>query len=450
MSVIVASLRRLQQNFLDRSLHPVRALLPDCFVRSAAAGCGLVWRDRLFNPVLTLLACVYAHLTAVKSSRQVEDWINGFDPDVQRPASGSAFCDARKRLPLRLFALCCRRVADAASRAAGLKAFGLRVLLVDGTALRLGRTEANVRHFGRHANQRGLSARPVARALLIVCAGTGAVVSWLIGPFRCSERWMLNRLLAGLGAGCLLVGDAGLFSHLLLSRLARKGSHGLFRLPAWKSAVVKRKRIGRNDRLETWERPRLVHSRFPFLLKREPQFLCVRVLTCVLRRKGYRDLKLRLVTTLIDRHCTPAELLALYARRWDIELDIRDLKRTHMPKVLGGRTPQAAMREFAAGLLAFTLVRALAAQACEKIGDGDVRRISHTRSCQAIAEAASVMRGAPAALLPGRFKALLRQLLQFKQKKQERPPQPRALIRTRRRYPDLKISRIEYQLKIAA
>lgn len=341
MSFIVSSLRKLHQNFLHRSLHPVRALLPDRFIRDAAAACGHRWRCRLFDPVTTLLACIYAHIDGIRSARQVEDWINRFDVSVDRSAAGVSFCDARKRLPLGVFLRCCRRVADVASEAAGLSAFGLRVLLVDGTGLRLGRTEANEAHFSRHAGSR----RPLARAMLISCAGTGAFVSWMVAPFRCSERWMLNRMLRGVGSGKLLIGDGGTFSYLLLSRLVRFGNHALLRLPAWKCTAVRRKRLARGDQLQWWRRPRRVHTRFPRLLRREPELLCVRVISCVLRRKGYRDLKYRVVTTLLDpAACPKAEIMALYARRWDIELDIRDLKRTHLPAVLGAgrRRPRCA------------------------------------------------------------------------------------------------------------
>ena len=452
MSLIGSVRSKLQSNFTNHAMHPVRALLTDTFILAAARACHMKWRRRLFDPVVTLLSCIYAHIHGVRSVREVEDWFNSYDPAAYRSASGSSFCDARKRLSLGVFQRCCREVADAASHAAGLCAFGLRVLVVDGTTMRLGRTAANVDGFGRAANHRGLSRRPVARLLLICCAGTGAVLSWLAAPFAWSERLMLNRLLRSIGSGCLLIGDAGLFSYLLLSRLRRYRSAGLLRLPAWKTEAVRRVRLARDDRLELWRRPRSAHTHFPRLLRREPQFLWVRVVTCVLRRRGYRDIRLRLVTTLIDpRACPRRDLIELYGRRWDIELDIRDLKRNHLPAVLGGRTPSAALRELASGILAFSLVRALAAQACRADGSqADVRRTSHKRSCALIAETASVMRGAIAVALPGNFKDLLKRLQRLKQNKQTRPPEPRALVRRRRRYPDLTITRSEWKQRQAA
>jgi hypothetical protein len=436
----------LQHKFLNHALHACRDLLTDVFIAAAARACGMVWRDRLFNPVVTLLSCIYAHLGGVSSLRVVEDWINTFDPDVWRPADGSAFAKARLRLPLALFERCGRQLADAASQAGGLTAFGLRVVLADGTGLRMGRTPANVDHFGRHANQHGPSRRPVAQAFLICCAGTGAVLSWAMAPFAWSERRLLYRMLRELGPGCLLVGDAGLFSYVLLSRLKRFGSHALVRLPAWKSSAKSRKRLARGDHLEVWKRPRPVHSLFPKLLRREPERLKVRVIAQVVRRRGYRDFTLRLVTTLID---APAdELVSLYASRWGIELDIRELKRTHLPKVLRGLSPKSVLREFASGVMAFNVVRALAALAADR--KEDVRRISHTRASRAIVEWSAMMRQAPAARLPILYQGLLTLIGRMTQKKQQRLPEPRAVIPLPRRYPNLNTTRQHWKSKHAA
>lgn len=452
MNSIGSSSSRLHQNFIHRAVHPCRDLLTDAFINEAARACGMVWRKALFTPVVTLLSCLHSHLGGTSAVRIVEDWINGFDPEVHRPADGSAFCKARLRLPLSLFQCCTRHLADASSQAAGLTVFGLRVVVADGTGLRMGRTQANIDHFGRHANQHGLSRRPVARAMLVCCAGTGAVLSWMAAPFAWSERRLLYRMLRGLGAGNLLLGDAGLFSYLMLSRLVRLGSHALFRLPAWKTSAGSRRRLGPGDRLELWRRPRSVHSLFPKLLRREPETLKVRVITRVVRRKGYRDFKLRIVTTLTDAPVD--ELVALYARRWGIELDIRELKRTHLENVLRGLTPGAVLREFASGVLAFNAVRALMARAAETAresdGQSDVRRLSHTRAARAVAEWAARMREAPAVRLRALFAGLLTLLCRMVQPRQQRPPEPRAIVPLPRRHPHLTETRQAWKHKHAA
>lgn len=187
MISIGSSFRQLLRDVSTRSVAPCRYIITDAFVTGAACAPGMAWRNRIFNTIGTILNCVYAHCDSVSSYRMVEDWINSFYPSFRRPADGSALAKARLRLPLALFRRCIRHVAAAAMEAASLNVFGLGVIAVDGTGLRMGRTNANVEHFGRHANQSGLSRRPVARALLVCCAGTGAVLSWAMAPFAWSS-----------------------------------------------------------------------------------------------------------------------------------------------------------------------------------------------------------------------------------------------------------------------
>jgi hypothetical protein len=53
----------------------------------------------------------------------------------------------------------------------------------------------------------------------------------------------------------------------------------------------------------------------------------------------------------------------LYAKRWNAELDLRNLKTTLGLEVLSCRTPQMNQKEFAVYLLAYNLIRLLMAQA---------------------------------------------------------------------------------------
>lgn len=62
------------------------------------------------------------------------------------------------------------------------------------------------------------------------------------------------------------------------------------------------------------------------------------------------------------------ELSKLYAKRWNAELDLRNLKTTLGPEILSCRTPQMKMNQkgFAVYLLAHNLIRLLMAQAASK------------------------------------------------------------------------------------
>jgi hypothetical protein len=76
-----------------------------------------------------------------------------------------------------------------------------------------------------------------------------------------------------------------------------------------------------------------------------------------------------LVTTMLDARTVPKrELAALYARRWHVELDIRNIKTTLGMEVLRCQTPQMVEKELWVALLAYNLIRLLMAQAAYSAG----------------------------------------------------------------------------------
>ncbi len=71
-----------------------------------------------------------------------------------------------------------------------------------------------------------------------------------------------------------------------------------------------------------------------------------------------------LVTTLLcSKSTSKAALKALYRNRWQVELDIRNIKTTLGMETLSCRTPEMAEKELWVYLLAYNLIRLLMAQA---------------------------------------------------------------------------------------
>ena len=71
-----------------------------------------------------------------------------------------------------------------------------------------------------------------------------------------------------------------------------------------------------------------------------------------------------LVTTMLDaRKVRKAELSSLYGQRWNVELDLRNIKTTLGMDVLRCLTPAMVEKELWVNLLAYNLIRLLMAQA---------------------------------------------------------------------------------------
>ena len=447
MSTIDNSNNELNRKLKKHALAPIREHITDKIIETFAKKAGAVWRKSLFDPVLTILACIYGHTDGVKSTRKITDWMESFNVKTKRNRNGSDFCEARKRLKMGLFHRLTRYIFDISSSAAGQTFCGYRCIIADGTTVSMHRSKANRDYFGDSKNNKGRSKYPLARGFFITCMGTGAVMDYILMRYKWGEMRALYVMLRRLGSKYLLIADGGLFSYAALTLLTSSGSHGLFRLPAGKTKKKLSQRLAANDYLQLWERPDSRWSRFFRMLRSQPDTIVVRVITINLKRRGYRDLKLRLVTTLLDPEQVSVEdILKLYVKRWNVELDIRELKRSHLPEQLAARTPSTVKREFASGVLAYNATKMITALASEKTGNEvEARRISHTRAASLLASYFERMREADVTRLRALFNDLLIQVSRALAPIQLRPPEPRMVVRTRCRYKYLKMSRAEWR-----
>ncbi len=126
-----------------------------------------------------------------------------------------------------------------------------------------------------------------------------------------------------------------------------------------KQQMKKKKRIGSNDRLVTWQKPK---SRPKGLSKEEydslPKTLTVREIHYFIRIPGRRTQEVTLITTLLDEEAYPTrEFLKLYEMRWEAELNLRHLKTSLGMDILRGKTPAMVRQEIYVHLLAYNLLR---------------------------------------------------------------------------------------------
>ena len=252
------------------------------------------------------------------------------------------------------------------------------------------------------------------------------------GPYTVSEARLFTLLISRLPSAMLVVGDTTACSFTIFAMALQRGSHLLCPLcPGRKRQVLRR--LSRNDTLELWPRSTPAHVIYPQFLRELPAAIEVRVIERSIRRRGYRDYKVTLVTTLLDAKEFPAnDLVQQYLQRWDIELDIRTLKHQHGLEILSGLTPQVACREMYAAILAYNCVRALMAQA-----SATPRRLSHHRSIEILLHISAQMVCAATIRLPELFAALLHFIRTARSPQQDRPPEPRAILHRKHAFPYL-------------
>jgi IS4 transposase len=75
---------------------------------------------------------------------------------------------------------------------------------------------------------------------------------------------------------------------------------------------------------------------------------------------GFRTRRVSLITTLLDTTIySTLEVVRLYGKRWDVELDLKHLKTTLGMDVLRCKTPSMVRKEIYVYLLAYNLLRSL-------------------------------------------------------------------------------------------
>lgn len=437
---IDADADRLYKKLESCAFNSARGHLTDELVAQACRLAGHTFRKRCWTPLLTVLTCAWKQMSSA-SLRQAEDWALSLSQDTShRRRDGSDLCAARQRLPLKVFEFILRMLGRNAADTLNHRFHGMRVQIVDGTTLRTADTGENSAAFGHSSNQSGQSRRPLVRLVLLVCAGCGAVLDAGYGAYAVSEWILFLELLPRIPPGGLFLADSAYCTFLMFSECRRHGSHVLTRLNAQRRPAPF-KQLGEGDEIHRWKRPYAQHVSRPELLEASPATLDVRIITRVLRRRGYCDVLLSVATTLLDPVEFPAdELIELYLTRWHIELDLRTMKTHYGMALLSGQTGEVILKEICSILIAYNCV--VAAQ----VESGTApRTLSHTRARKLLLICTERMVGASAERMVRLYKKLLTAIAAAKLDPTKRLPHPRAIIQRTSTYPVLTMTREEWR-----
>jgi hypothetical protein len=354
------------------------------------------WRDRVLTPVTTMqlfllqilhgnTACSHLpHLSGIRFT-------------------AAAYCQARARLPLRVFALLLERFSSTVQRSALDEGrwHGHRTFLVDGSGCSMPDTPALQDAFGQPTVQRPGCGFPVVRLLGLFHAGTGVLLKLVVAPLLTHDLAQVQAGHPSLQEGDVLVADRGLCSYAHLALLVQAGVHAVLRVGARqivdftpgrpfvrpsvrRTSAVKGiprsrwlKTVGVHDQLVAWLKPKTCPS---WLAKETlaalPDSLVLREVRYQLNTRGFRTRQITLVTTLLDAAVYPvAELAELYRRRWQVETSLAQLKTTMRMDVLHCKTVPGVLKELTVFAIVYTLVRMVICQSA-MLQHIDMERIS--------------------------------------------------------------------------
>lgn len=345
----------------------------------------LYWR--CLTPLVVLWGLVLQRLRpdhrgdAVVSHLQTgaADALDPADPHPQplsyrlRSESTSAWTQARARLPLALLQWALRHVVAEvqAAVAPAVTWHGHAVRLLDGTTFRLAPRPELVATYGQARNQHGDGYWVVVRSVAAFCLQTHLCTAVTEAAPSTSESALVRPVMAADAPDTVFVGDLNFGVYRVAQVATALGQSVVLRLRGDRARALLRAngQRGPHGRAQTWA----VRWARGAAIQADPTLaddpVAGRVVYVRLEQAGFRPKELYLFTTLpAAAPYTVAEVVALYGRRWEVEVDYRHIKTTLDMAEFGAQSPAVFRLELTAGLLTYNLVRAVMGQAAQQAG----------------------------------------------------------------------------------
>jgi len=316
------------------------------------------FRNRLYNPVQTLSMFIAQALSPDSSCQKVVNQGALFDPG--RSISTGGYCKARKRLDTAMVKRLCLNIAMNNERQVdhSWKWHERSVYLVDGTTLLMTDTPANQEHYPQtSALAQGLGF-PICRMLGIVSLYSGSLINAAISPYHgkgASEQTLLRSMLSTFKTGDVVLADAFYSTYFLIAHMIEHNIDIVFMQNGARSRTTNFDtglQLGRGDHLIDIVKP-----------KQKPDWMSQKAYDAAADKLTIRELKAAgkiLITTMLCPKKHPKRSLGnLYKQRWNIELDLRNIKTTMGLEMLSCKTPDMAIKELWVYFLAYNLIRSL-------------------------------------------------------------------------------------------
>ena len=367
----------LRRQFLQDGDLPFTNVLSEQVVSQALTAIQAFWMDRIYSPLVTLWVFLGQVLSADHSCRAaVARLVAHRISQGQRPCSSEtgAYCQARKRLPEKLFSEVARhtgRVLEAKVDPQWLWK-GRRVHVFDGSSVSMPDTLENQRAYPQPDTQKPGLGFPLARVAVVFSLACGAVLDLAIRRYAGkgqSELAMFRTMWNLFRPGDIVLADRLMCSWVDMVMLKNRNVDTVTALCRRKGDFRRGKRLGKDDHIVQWAKPTKPRSIDRKTYSSLPEFLTVRETRVRVEQAGFRTQMIIVVTTLLDvEEITKDDLARLYRARWNAELDLRSLKRTMQMEILRCKTPELVRKEIWTHLLAYNLIRTIIAQAAIKHG----------------------------------------------------------------------------------
>lgn len=386
----------IAQSFLDTPGLPFASVLgAEAIEQVFREEEALFGQDDVFSTQIVLWAFLAQTLRdgkGVACAAAVADIATYMLQSGRRPPSGDTgdYCRARAKLKQtaiqRLVRESAGQLEERAPRSWLWK--GLHAKLVDGFTFTMPDTPENQAEFPPIPAQRPGVGLPIARVCAVLSLATASLCDLAVGPYEgkeTGETALLRELLETFDENDVVVFDRYYGSFLMLALLSLRGLHVCVRLHQLRHSDFRRgRRLGPGDHVITWTRPKKPAWMSQEQYDQIPEILTLREVKFDVTVPGRRTEALTIITTLTDPKAYSREDLAeLYGFRWNVELDIRQIKQTLHLDHVRCKTPEMVRRELWVTLLAYNLIRKVIATA-GAMHHKQPRHLGFTLACQSL------------------------------------------------------------------
>jgi hypothetical protein len=281
-------------------------------------------------------------------------------------ARTGGICQARQKLPKLWFRQVTEEIIERLRQVLSQDEPGLpNIFLLDGSSVELEHNRELVKQYPPAQNQHGKSHWPVVRILVAHDAHTGMASCPYWGPMygaeAVSEQALAEQVMAHLPAGSTVLGDRN-FGVFWVAYAAQQHQLGtILRLTGSRARKLAGGSIPRaGERAVCWEASRSDGGKgpgFPVGSAVGGRLITARI------GKGKSKEWLYLFTTL---DLPAEEIVRLYGLRWNIETDLRSLKRTVDLHHISAKSQDMLEKELLMAIAAYNFVRAVMCMAARR------------------------------------------------------------------------------------
>lgn len=424
----------------------LKQLLPEDYVEDLQMNHGMN-RLCVYSPYMVVWMMTYQRLQKGATFEEaVQEMLEGESAnelsDCKKVRSGNisrrtgAYSHARKRLPLELVEEASDHIFNTLCEAGGAEE-GRRYFIVDGLTLKLETTKELREAFPPSGTD---SMWPVLSVVVAHDAHTGVAARPVWGPMygekAINEVQLSRQLFERMPRGSIVIGDRafGIFS--VVNAVISNGHDVVVRLKDERAKRISgRLPRGSAEEEVEWRASDLELRRYSELTGEER--IRGRIITRKLKGKkanGQAEY-LRIFTTLVD--VSADEIVDSYGLRWNVEIDIRDLKQTMKLNYLRSKTVDMVIKELHLAIIAYNIVNELRRQIARKSGDRP-RDLSFTRVMrEAYNDGQRIVLGHELTLRQIMFReAVASNTAHFRVQKSKKPRSyPRCVRRRAQKYP---------------